>query len=359
MNSDPRTSSPEWWHLWLPVVLGALAVYLLLPRPRNYSRVSGGLCAAAAILSAGWLLVRTDVASTASLLFLAFSFIAIASGGMMLAQSNPVYAALSFALVVLSTCGLFLLQAAPFLMAATIIVYAGAIVVTFLFVIMLAQQAGRSDADHRSREPMLATIAGFVLLGALLYLLNVNYDTSTIEAFLARVRDAGRQPDVAAMTAAVVRTGSDGEHNLFDEFAEVPTQPRGFLNRPLVKERVPIEDYKVAWEMARANDDLKAMQKALDELDEDVSRKVLARFGSMQPSSRVHGLSPFSGGINGAAEREIGEPAPGKLPAENPPYLGRTLFTDFLIAVELAGVLLLVAAIGAIAITHRRAEDVR
>ena len=41
-----------------------------------------------------------------------------------------------------STCGLFLLQAAPFLMAATIIIYAGAIVVTFLFVIMLAQQEG-------------------------------------------------------------------------------------------------------------------------------------------------------------------------------------------------------------------------
>ena len=58
----------------------------------------------------------------------------------------------SFALVVLSSCGLFLLQAAPFLMAATIIVYAGAIVVTFLFVIMLAHQEGPSDADYRSRE---------------------------------------------------------------------------------------------------------------------------------------------------------------------------------------------------------------
>ena len=77
-------------------------------------------------------------------------------------------AALSFALVVLSTCGLFLLLAAPFLMAATIIIYAGAIIVTFLFVIMLAQQAGLSDADQRSREPFLACVAGFVLLGAML-----------------------------------------------------------------------------------------------------------------------------------------------------------------------------------------------
>ena len=59
---------------------------------------------------------------------------------MLVTQQNPARAALSFALVVLSTCGLFLLLAAPFLMAATIVIYAGAIVVTFLFVIMLAQQ---------------------------------------------------------------------------------------------------------------------------------------------------------------------------------------------------------------------------
>jgi hypothetical protein len=42
--------------------------------------------------------------------------------------------------------------AAPFLAAATVIVYAGAIVVTFVFVIMLAQQEGMASADQRSRE---------------------------------------------------------------------------------------------------------------------------------------------------------------------------------------------------------------
>ena len=83
----------------------------------------------------------------------------------MITNRNPVYAALWFALVTLSTCGLFLLQSAPFLAAATIIVYAGAIVVTFLFVIMLAQQSGATVYDQRSRQPLLATVAAFVLLG--------------------------------------------------------------------------------------------------------------------------------------------------------------------------------------------------
>jgi NADH:ubiquinone oxidoreductase subunit 6 (subunit J) len=43
------------------------------------------------------------------------------------------------------------------------------------------------------------------------------------------------------------------------------------------------------------------------------------------------------------------------MPAENAAYLGRSLFTDYLLPVELGGTLLLVAAIGAVAIAHRRA----
>jgi NADH-quinone oxidoreductase subunit J len=345
----------ELWHLWLPLALGALAVYLLLPRPRNYPRVAGALAAAAALLGVGWFLLRADVVSPEVLLFNAFAAIAITGGGMMLAQSNPVHAALSFALVVLSSCGLFLLQAAPFLMAATIIVYAGAIVVTFLFVIMLAQQAGRSDADHRSREPLLACIAGFVLLGAILYLLGIHYDTSSLETWQARLRAAAEQPTPGEMAAMV--TPEDGD-NLLEQIGSVKTAPIGFLHRPELKDRVPIEDYRVRWEEASFNQDVEGMSAALLDLEKRIG-EVRDTFGSMKPSLRARPLSTFSGGANGLAEREAGEPAPGKLPVENPAYLGRTLFTDFLIAVELAGTLLLVAAVGAIAIAHRREEETR
>ena len=47
---------------------------------------------------------------------------------------------------------------------------------------------------------------------------------------------------------------------------------------------------------------------------------------------------------------ELGQP---KMPAQNAEYLGRSLFSDYLLAVELAGMLLLVATIGAIAIAQR------
>src|SRR5262249_28427932 len=129
-----------------------------------------------------------------------FSALAILAGGLLVTQENPARAALSFALVIIATCGLFLIQAAPFLMAATITVYAGAIIVTFLFVIMLAQQQGRSDADARSREPYLSAITGFLLLGALLYLLKISYKpdldrwVKRAEGYLAQVHDLSGKP---------------------------------------------------------------------------------------------------------------------------------------------------------------------
>src|SRR5438876_141950 len=184
MNAPARAVDP--WAIVLAVGLGFVAVYLLLPRVRPYPRWLGGAAAAAAVLAVGFLVIRTQFASAEVVLFFMFSLVAVVSGGLLVLQRNPVHAALSFALVVLATCGLFLLQAAPFLMAATTIVYAGAIVVTFLFVIMLAQQEGPSDADYRSREPLFTSAAGFLLLGTLLYVLQLNYGLRDVAALLAR-----------------------------------------------------------------------------------------------------------------------------------------------------------------------------
>jgi NADH-quinone oxidoreductase subunit J len=103
------------------------------------------------------------------IMFWTFAAAAIISGAFMVTSRDPVYAALWFALATLGVCGLFMLQAAPFLAAATIIVYAGAIIVTFLFVIMLAQQTGRSFYDQRARTPIMAIVASWLMLGALLW----------------------------------------------------------------------------------------------------------------------------------------------------------------------------------------------
>lgn len=157
--------------LLAPLVLGALAIRMLLPREGQRPWIMGTLCGLAALLWFGKEFLPPAGDAVRDGMFYVFAAGAVLSGVMMITDRNPVYAALWFALATLSTCGLFLLNAAPFLAATTVIVYAGAIVVTFVFVIMLAQQAGAAGYDRRASQPMLATIAAFLLLGSLLYTL--------------------------------------------------------------------------------------------------------------------------------------------------------------------------------------------
>ena len=80
---------------------------------------------------------------------------------------NPVYSRIWFGLSLLGTAGLFLFQGAQFLGVATIVVYAGAILVTFLFVLMLAQPKGQAAYDRLSWGAGLSAVTGAVLVGVL------------------------------------------------------------------------------------------------------------------------------------------------------------------------------------------------
>jgi NADH:ubiquinone oxidoreductase subunit 6 (subunit J) len=258
----------------------------------------------------------------------------------MLSQRNPVHAALSFALVVLSTCGLFLLLAAPFLMAATIIVYAGAIVVTFLFVIMLAQQEGFTSADQRSREPFLACLAGFVLLIALLSVLQKTYNATALNSLIAKVKETAS----AKSAAEVMRV-----------LGNPARRPPGDRSLPLIEDikklfpnfdREKLENASFFWNETPMN--VAKLTALFKEIQQHGERFQL---GTVQPAADLP-LSPFSG-------PPPNKEGPHQLPAQNVAGLGRSLFTDYLLAVELAGTLLLVASIGAIAIAARQREGLR
>src|SRR5262245_23172854 len=97
----------------LPAALGFIGVYWLLPQVKGSRPLLGTILGGGALALAGWLLLRHDGILPERILFYAFAALAVIGGGLMLGQRNPVHAALSFALVVLSTCGLFLLLAAP------------------------------------------------------------------------------------------------------------------------------------------------------------------------------------------------------------------------------------------------------
>lgn len=340
------------WPIGACVLLGAVAVYLLLPRPRPYPAWIGGALGAVALVLTGVWLTHSGV-SVEAVLFYLFAGIAIVAGGMLVTQANPARAALAFALVVLSTCGLFLLQAAPFLAAATVIIYAGAIIVTFLFVLMLAQQEGPSDADGRSREPLLACLAGFVLLATLLYVLYQTYWNPNTLDVLARIEGLVSEATAVAGAARPIDR-PDGPGRLFEDV--LITARRAPHEPSLARFEKAVNGLENEWFEVKFQGDAERAQfleAAVVKMRHELRRARLT-FGDLQPDG-AEPLSPFSGPPPTTA-LPLDELGNAPLPAENTAHLGRALFTDYLLAVELGGTLLLVATIGAIAIASRREE---
>lgn len=239
------------------LLLWALGILWLIPgrRPRpRQSKQPAVLITFIGIVAFCFSLAGSRSEFADEVMFWIFAIGALLSGVLMITSTNPVYAALWFALSTLSTCGLFLLQSAPFLAAATVIVYAGAVIVTFVFVIMLAQQSGKAGYDQRSNQPILATVSAFILLGAM------------VMAILSSSLNVS--PSSPADTEITLAEGE-----------QPPPKPGNLLS---------VADSKHA-------------------------------IGSL------HGL-------------------------------GRSLFGDYLFAVELAGTILLVASIGAVAVAPRREQ---
>lgn len=154
------------------ILLGAAGVFLLLPHSHGRIKtrtayIAGGVLASLGLV--GFLsLLSPPTELISELFFYLFSAVALGAAVMTVTSRNPVYSALWFAAVVLSTSGLFVLAGGQFLAAGTVIVYAGAIIVTFLFVIMLAQMEGRAVYDRAARSPGAAVLTCFLLLWALM-----------------------------------------------------------------------------------------------------------------------------------------------------------------------------------------------
>src|SRR6202047_170204 len=82
--------------------------------------------------------------------FLVLAAVAVAGAVSLILQREPIHSALSLITIMVSLAGLYLLQGAEFVAAVQIIVYAGAIMVLFIFVIMLLN-AGEEERTNVSR----------------------------------------------------------------------------------------------------------------------------------------------------------------------------------------------------------------
>ena len=390
--------SPSIYLLLVCLLAGFVGVVFLLPRAKKLPIFLGALAGTFAIILTGLWLIQFQGdsldAKIEMVLFYAFSGMAILSGGIMITQTKPVRAALSFAMVVLSTCGLFLLQAAPFLMVSTMMVYAVAIVVTLLFVIMLAQQSGMDSADHRSREPFLATLSAFVFLGAVVLMLfrtqdrtqefinphrnilrEVNENREQLHEELARIAKAKKSTlkkaqamleDKRDVLLGDLRvTAQKLNTTLVIKTKEMPESSK---YKPLIDKTVEVvkecDNFSVEWwlwtdETKRENlTKIEKMATGIESGFSELEQSLSSISGITLIADSEIKLSPYQQtSANQIPKKDkIGRSA---MPANNVNAIGLSLFTDNLLAVEMVAVLLLVATIGAIAIAGRQAEKLR
>src|SRR5688572_3595007 len=105
-----------------------------------------------------------------TLTFYLFSALAIGASALVIGQRNPMYSVLLLIASFGALSGLYILLEAPFVAVAQIIIYAGAIMVLFLFVVMLLnapkEDAAEWDQLHPLRQPGVARFGA--LLAALL-----------------------------------------------------------------------------------------------------------------------------------------------------------------------------------------------
>ncbi len=111
-----------------------------------------------------------------SLLFYVLSGLAVGASALVIGQRNPMYSVLLLIVSFAALAGLYIGLDAPFVAMAQMIIYAGAIMVLFLFVVMLLnapqEDAAEWDRTHPLRRP---GIARFGIVLALLFVVELGW----------------------------------------------------------------------------------------------------------------------------------------------------------------------------------------
>jgi len=172
MNAIPGLT--EWgfrpgWLLTSGLVLAAAGLAMRFAPQMGWRKLGSAVAVMGILLVGLWLPPLGPLLP--QVLFWLMASVTLIGSGVSITARSPVYTAIWFAVSLLGVAGLLLLQGAYFLGASTIIVYAGAIIVTFLFVLMLAQPEGHTAYDRiswASFVPVAATTAAALLMGMLL-----------------------------------------------------------------------------------------------------------------------------------------------------------------------------------------------
>ena len=112
--------------------------------------------------------------------FYLLSIAAIVSAIAVITRKNAVHAALSLIVTLISLAGLYLMLYAPFVAAVQIVLYAGGIMVLFLFVIMLVNLDQNIREIQFNRQWVVGMIAALALGGLLLFVIRTGHEVFPI-----------------------------------------------------------------------------------------------------------------------------------------------------------------------------------
>jgi NADH-quinone oxidoreductase subunit J len=335
--------------LYLALAVGAAGVALALPRKGAGGQVLGALIAAA---GAGLLLgALAFVAGEArpNAFFYVFALIALGASLRVITHPRPVYAALYFILTILSTAGLFLLLAAEFMTFALIIIYAGAIVITYLFVIMLATEApsegaaeSLKDYDSLSREPVVATAVGFIVL-------------AIFTGWMARGVPALPPPGAGAPENALLHLPGKVQ----DAFAEVGLTEHAAPLAPAPMDGVASAGTSVYYPAEGQAVLLLADAARFETLLENA--RAAARGEDVSTDAQRlpdEAAALIVGEVNRNADGTATVVArfPGTLRVTNTEGIGLELVGGHPLALEMAGIILLMALVGAVVLARKRID---
>jgi len=126
------------------------------------------------------------------ILFFVFGFVAAVTAIIMITRSNPVISALFLVLNFAALAGLYLTLNAQFIAVTQIIVYAGAIMVLFLFVLMLLRPENEKKfLELNPKIKIFAMIVAFVVFTQLAYIIFFARPSKNISKDLAKSVEAG------------------------------------------------------------------------------------------------------------------------------------------------------------------------
>ena len=129
--------------------------------------------------------------------FYLLSGLALLGGILVITRKNAIHSALALILTLLAQAGLYLMLYAPFVAGVQIILYAGGIMVLFLFVIMLVNLE-RSAKEEQYNKQWIAGVAAAVALGALFTYVFVK-GNSLFPTKLAQLAEQSNTQEIAVL----------------------------------------------------------------------------------------------------------------------------------------------------------------